>query len=60
MDDVIPARQLLAEVFKGFQAKVRRSRADFGCKRDSGDARCLQRALLIRRQPIDLGFDHSA
>src|SRR5713101_1490227 len=59
MDNAIPARQLLVEIFKGFLAEVRRRGAYLGGKDHSCDARYLEPPLLFRRQTVDLGFDHT-
>jgi hypothetical protein len=57
---VLPLRQRLAQRFKGLGLLVRSRRADAGGEHRAGDARDLQRPLLLRTQARNLGVDHLA
>jgi hypothetical protein len=56
-DQMRAARQVVADVLRGLQREIRRRRRDGGREGRPGDARALQRPLLLGREAVDLCSD---
>ena len=58
--NLLPAPQLVAQVFHVVQREIDGRSADMRGEHCPGNARPLQQALLVWAQALDLGFEHLA